>query len=164
MCRTVSHHACHFLAKHQNRNAFKVGMSDPALELLTQYGFPGNIRELENIVQRAISFAKGPLVMREEVETYLKSGAASSGPLPGPHLDKETYPALKGHLRKVERDFVLARLHACDWNVSDAAKAMEITRTALHNRMKKLGINSRELRKSGVGADFRDGSNLVKKD
>jgi len=154
----------HFLAKHQKRNAFKVGMSDPALELLTQYGFPGNIRELENIVQRAISFAKGPLVMREEVETYLKSGAAASGPLPGPHLDKETYPALKGHLRKVERDFVLARLHACDWNVSDAAKAMEITRTALHNRMKKLGINSRELRKSGVGAELRNGSNLVKKD
>jgi len=153
----------HFLAKHQKRNASKVGMGDGALELLMQYGFPGNIRELENILQRAISFAKGPFIARSEVEAYLKSGTISAGPLSGPVFDKETYPALKSHLRKVERDFVLARLQACEWNVSDAAKAMEITRTALHNKMKKLGINSRELRKSGADADQRDGSSLVGK-
>ncbi len=151
----------HFLAKHQKRNASKVAMSDGALELLMQYGFPGNIRELENILQRAISFAKGPHIARAEVEAYLKSGSNLAGPLPGPALDKETYPALKNHLRKVERDFVLARLQACDWNVSDTAKAMEITRTALHNKMKKLGINSRELRKSGAGRE--DGASLVRK-
>jgi DNA-binding NtrC family response regulator len=66
-------------------------------------------------------------------------------------------------LRKLERDFVLARLQACEWNVSDAAKAMEITRTALHNRLKKLGINSRELRQGGNGPDRRDGPSVLRK-
>jgi two-component system, NtrC family, response regulator AtoC len=152
----------HFLAKHQKRNAAKVGVSDQALELLMQYPFPGNIRELENIIQRAISFAKGPLISRSEAEAYLKPGSPAAQAAPGAALEKETYPALKSHLRKLERDFVLARLQACEWNVSDAAKAMEITRTALHNRMKKLGINSRELRQGGANADRRDGPSVVR--
>ncbi len=153
----------HFLAKHQKRNAIKVGLSDQALDLLMQYPFPGNIRELENIIQRAISFAKEPLIPRSELEAYLKTGPASITPPLGGTLEKVTYPSLKGHLRKIERDFVLARLQACEWNVSDAAKAMEITRTALHNRLKKLGINSRELRQGGNGADRRDGPSVVRK-
>jgi DNA-binding NtrC family response regulator len=141
----------------------KVGLSDQALELLMQYPFPGNIRELENIIQRAISFATGTVISRSEVENYLKAGPASISPPLAGALDKVTYPSLKGHLRKLERDFVLARLQACEWNVSDAAKAMEITRTALHNRLKKLGINSRELRQGGNGPDRRDGPSVLRK-
>jgi DNA-binding NtrC family response regulator len=153
----------HFLAKHQKRSVAKVGLSDQALELLMQYPFPGNIRELENIIQRAISFATGTVISRSEVENYLKAGPASISPPLAGALDKVTYPFLKGHLRKLERDFVLARLQACEWNVSDAAKAMEITRTALHNRLKKLGINSRELRQGGNGPDRRDGPSVLRK-
>jgi DNA-binding NtrC family response regulator len=147
----------HFLAKHQKRNAAKVGVAEDALELLTRYGFPGNIRELENIIQRAISFAKGPLITRGEVETYLKSGSAPAGQPLVVALDKETYPSLKSHLRKIERDFVMARLRACEGSVSEAAKAMQITRTALHNKMKKLGINGKELRNGG-SSDLRNGA------
>jgi DNA-binding NtrC family response regulator len=141
----------HFLAKHQKRAASRVAMSDEAVELLMEYSFPGNIRELENIVQRAISFAKGPHITRAEVESYLKAGIQTAGhpPLPG-SLDDYTFPSLKSHLRRIERDFLLARLSAAGWSVSDAARSMEITRTALHNRMKKLGINSKELRQAGA--------------
>lgn len=143
----------HFLGKHQKRNAAKVGIGDEAMALLGQYAFPGNIRELENIIQRAISFAKGANISSTEVETYLKSGAANPGQPIVVALDKQTYPSLKGHLRKIESDFVLARLKDCNWSVSEAAKVMEITRTALHNKLKKLGINSKALRQSSVGAD-----------
>jgi DNA-binding NtrC family response regulator len=152
----------HFLAKHQKRNAARIGMSDQAMERLAQYSYPGNIRELENIVQRAISFAKGPLISRAEVEAYLKSGPPAAAQPTVVSLDKETYPALKSHLRGIERDFLLGRLRACDWNVSDAAKSMEITRTALHNRLKKLGISSREFRQSGGGSGERGGSGMAR--
>jgi transcriptional regulator of acetoin/glycerol metabolism len=77
-------------------------------------------------------------------------------------LDKQTYPTLKGHLRKIERDFVLAKLKACGWSVSEAAKLMEITRTALHNKMKKLGINGKELRQTGDGAEGKGGTGLAR--
>jgi transcriptional regulator with GAF, ATPase, and Fis domain len=157
----------HFLAKHQRRSQAKVGMSEEALALLMEYAFPGNIRELENIVQRAISFARGPFITREEIDDYLKSGAFAGGVLgeagsgssgalrASMSLDALTFPTLKGHLRRIEREFVLARLAAAGWSVSDAARSMEITRTALHNRMKKLGINSKEQRQampSGMAA------------
>jgi two-component system nitrogen regulation response regulator NtrX len=143
----------HFLGKHQKRNSAKVGIGDEAMALLSQYAFPGNIRELENIIQRAISFAKGPIIARSEVEAYLKSGSSAVAQPLVVALDKQTYPTLKSHLRKIERDFVLARLKDCNWSVSDAAKVMEITRTALHNKMKKLGINGKELRQGGVSAE-----------
>jgi transcriptional regulator with GAF, ATPase, and Fis domain len=154
----------HFLAKHQKRHPAKVGLSDEAMELMSHYAFPGNIRELENIIQRAISFAKGPLISKTEVETYLKAGTLPAGQPLVVALDKQTYPTLKSHLRKIERDFVLARLKDCGWSVSDAAKVMEITRTALHNKMKKLGINGKELRQSGEGAtDRKGGAGLARK-
>ncbi len=153
----------HFLAKHQKRHAAKVGLGDDAMELLSGYSFPGNIRELENIIQRGISFAKGPLISRSEVEAYLKSATAPNGQALVVALDTQTYPTLKGHLRKIERDFVLARLQNCGWSVSEAAKVMEITRTALHNKMKKLGINGKELRLGGEGADRKGGSGLARK-
>jgi two-component system response regulator PilR (NtrC family) len=147
----------HFLAKHQKRSAAKVGMTDDAVEALKGYAFPGNIRELENIVQRAISFARGPFVTRAEIEGYLSPGPAADGPLPplAVALDDLTFPALKGHLRRIERDFVLSRLAAAGWSVSDAARSMQITRTALHNRMKKLGIDSKRLRR-GEPAGVRE--------
>jgi DNA-binding NtrC family response regulator len=139
------------LAKHQKRTSIKIGIQDPAMESLKAYPFPGNIRELENIIQRAISFAKGPIITKQELESYLKSATQESLGNFGEQplviaLDHQTYPTLKNHLQKIERDYVLAKLFLCEGSVSDAAKLMEITRTALHNKMKKLGIKSKEMK------------------
>jgi len=153
----------HFLAKHQKRSAAKVGIHEGALEALMAYPFPGNIRELENVVQRAISFAKGPQITKSELETYLKSAAMPAGQPMVVALDKQTYPTLKSHLQKIERDFVLAKLKSCEWSVSDAAKLMEITRTALHNKMKKLGIKSKEMKQAAEGTGKKDGPGLARK-
>ncbi|MDB5106938.1 MAG: atoC [Fibrobacteres bacterium] len=152
----------HFLAKHQKRSATKVGVTDEALEVLSNYSYPGNIRELENIMQRAISFAKGPQISKAEVEACLRSGSPQLAQPLVVALDKQTYPSLKSHLRKIERDYVMAKLKACEWSVSDAAKMMEITRTALHNKMKKLGINTKEMRQTGENADGKGGSGLAR--
>ena len=141
----------HFLAKHQKRAASKVILADDAMELLAGYAFPGNIRELENIIQRAISFARGRSITRGEIEGYLKAGTALQAPPIS--LETFTFPTFKTHLQGIERDFVLAKLQACEGRVSDAARLMDITRTALHNRMKKLGINSKEMRRNGEKAE-----------
>jgi len=139
-----------------------VGVHDDAMELLTHYAYPGNIRELENIIQRAISFAKGAHITRSEVEAYLRAGTTLAAQPLVVALDKQTYPTLKSHLRKIERDYVMAKLKACGWSVSDAAKLMEITRTALHNKMKKLGINGKEMRQTGESTDGKGGSGLAR--
>jgi DNA-binding NtrC family response regulator len=152
----------HFLAKHQKRNLNKVAATDEAMDLLTHYSYPGNIRELENIIQRAISFAKGPHISKSEVEAYLKTGTSHAPQPLVVALDKQTYPTLKSHLRKIERDYVLAKLKACGGSVSDAAKLMEVTRTALHNKMKKLGINGKEMRQTGADAEGKGGTGLAR--
>ena len=95
----------HFLAKHQNRSSIKILIQDDALEALKEYPFPGNIRELENVIQRAISFAKGPQITKIEVDGYLKNSAIPLGLPLVVALDQQTYPSLKSHLQKIERDF-----------------------------------------------------------
>lgn len=142
----VPHLIRHFLAKHQKKSETKIVIQESAIIALMNYSFPGNIRELENVMQRAISFAKGAQITKTELETYLKNANQPQSQPLVLALDKQTYPSLKGHLQKIERDFVLAKLKLSDWNVSNAAQLMHITRTALHNRMKKLGIRSKELK------------------
>ena len=139
----------HFLAKHQKRNPVKVGINEDALEVLKAYSFPGNIRELENLIQRAISFAKEASITKAEIESYLKGGATGQPLVLA--LDYLTYPTLKNHLQKIERDFIESRLKAAAGSVSDAARLMQITRTALHNKLKKLGIKSKEMKGASEG-------------
>jgi two-component system, NtrC family, response regulator PilR len=135
----------HFLSKHQKRNIAKIGIQDEGIEILKSYPFPGNIRELENVIQRAISFAKEQNITKQELESYLQTPTdPASQPLVG--MNNQTYPTLKNHLQNIERDYVIAKLTLCEGSVSDAAKLMEITRTALHNKMKKLGINSKAIK------------------
>jgi DNA-binding NtrC family response regulator len=152
----------HFLAKHQKRNAAKVGVSDEAMESLVRYDYPGNIRELENIIQRAISFAKGAQITKSEVEAYLKASPAPQAQPLFEALDKQTYPTLKSHLKKIEREYLMSKLKTSGWSVSDAAKGMDITRTALHNKMKKLGIDSKAMRQSNDSPDGKGGAGIAR--
>ncbi len=132
-----------FLAKHQNKSPYKVELTPEAIELLSRYDFPGNVRELENIIQRTISFASNRTVGPAEVAAHLHSQESAGEDAVG-QADL-SYPFFKKQLLLLERDYLLSRLKATGGNVADAARAMQITRTALHNRMKKLGLRSKEL-------------------
>jgi two-component system response regulator PilR (NtrC family) len=108
--------------------------SAAALEQLRTYDFPGNVRELENILERAIALSAGGDIEVEDLR--LQSSAAAeegaAGAVPG--------APLPDYLDKVEREAILAALAQAGYNRTAAAKLLGLTLRTLRYRMQRLGI------------------------
>jgi DNA-binding NtrC family response regulator len=103
----------------------------PTMEALTQYEWPGNIRELRNVIERALIVSNGPVLQVELPNGPAKSAVAL------PTQERLT-------LREVDRRHVLAVLESTGWRVSGRSGAAEILglkSTTLESRMAKLGIH-----------------------
>ncbi|MCE5313335.1 MAG: sigma-54 dependent transcriptional regulator [Nitrospiraceae bacterium] len=110
----------YFLGKHQLNNKKITGFSDEAMELLENYSFPGNVRELENLVERAIILEKSPVV------------TASSLPY-GMKISKIETP-VNGRIKTIEmlnREYAERVVEVFMGNKSKAADALGISRTSL---------------------------------
>jgi DNA-binding NtrC family response regulator len=120
--------AAHFLAE-QGRRYGRPGMrlSQGALEALMAYSWPGNVRELEHAVERAMLMATGDEVTTEDL---LLRRASREGPS---RLEEMT-------LEEVERYLIERSLTRHEGNVSDAAKALGLSRSALYRRMQYYSI------------------------
>jgi two-component system response regulator PilR (NtrC family) len=124
----------HFLAKKSEE--FGLGMpslSADAFEALRAYAFPGNVRELENILERALTLCENDEINAADLRLPEGPRAAPAG----------TGPAeLQDYLDDVERSRILAALEQTRWNKTKAAKLLGISFRALRYRLQKLGIDS----------------------
>lgn len=105
-----------------------------ALEALEAYAFPGNVRELENILERAITLSTSGEVRASDIQlrpTPVGSTAAVTPPNAG---------ALGDHLEDIERDAIVKALEQTRFNKTAAAKVLGMSFRALRYRIKKLGI------------------------
>jgi len=104
------------------------------IEALTRYPWPGNIRELQNVIERAVILTEGP-VLRVPL-AGLKPGIGAKA--------NQVHPrSLQGLLDETERSQILRTLEECNWIVSGpggAAARLGVKRTTLQARMQKLGI------------------------
>ncbi len=112
------------------------GLSDEALEVLMHYEFPGNIRELENIIEHAFVLCREPLIfpwhLPGEVLAEVHGAPHASAPQPE---TREFNP-----LRHAEATALLEALHAHNGNREQTAAALGIHKTTLWRKMKKYGI------------------------
>ena len=108
-------------------------LSQPAAEALSQYGFPGNARELENILERAVALAASAQI---EVEDLQLAETAVVVEAPGPGAK---WP-LQDYLDRLEREAILEVLDKTRFNRTAAAKVLGITFRALRYRMERLDI------------------------
>jgi two-component system NtrC family response regulator len=109
------------------------------------YRWPGNIRELENVIERLVLLCRGDEVTMGDLPANIRHGRAAAEPPPVPATTGEA------GLNAVERELILNALRDCKWNQSKAARQLAISRKTLLYRMNKYGIN-REGSRTGMPA------------
>ncbi len=107
--------------------------SDEALAALQRYAWPGNVRELQNVVERAVLLGKHEVIDLDDLPRELTAAA----PL---RVDPIGSRSLKQALEAPERQIILDTLQANDFNRQATAEALDINRTTLYKKMKRLGL------------------------
>jgi DNA-binding NtrC family response regulator len=119
--------AQHFLRQHAQRYRKRLtGFETGAMQILLEHPWPGNVRELDHAIERAVLMAPGPLVKAQDIG--LRAGTAGAGRLEDMSLED------------VECFLIKKAMTRFDGNVSQAAKALGLSRSALYRRLQRYGL------------------------
>jgi DNA-binding NtrC family response regulator len=118
------------------------GFSDAAMQIMTAYPWPGNIRELENLIERLVAVSGKEWITQEDLPfEYHLAGIDSIAPVGGDTLFQQACATF-------ERKFILRALEQCDWNVTATARYLGLPLSTLKFKMDRLDIRelARKLR------------------
>jgi two-component system NtrC family response regulator len=122
-----------FLRRSCQEHRRKLRFSSAALETLTRHPWPGNIRELENTVERAVIMADGRFIEATDLGIEVASHDAN-------------LPSLKETRGRAEREALVEALIKTRGNISQAAKHLGVSRPTFHGLLDKFQVNAREFR------------------
>jgi two-component system response regulator PilR (NtrC family) len=120
----------------RNAGSKKPEVAPEALEELKRYDFPGNVRELENVLERAMALCSDGKITAEDLQLTpqdLPGQPAVSG--------TESKAPLQDYLDRVEKEAILEALEKTRYNRTAAAKVLGITFRSMRYRMERLGLN-----------------------
>jgi two-component system response regulator AtoC len=119
----------HFLNLYSHKFAKKIrGLEREALEVLRDYAYPGNVRELQNILERAVALAEGEEITLTDLPLDLQELAASR-------------PDRWHTLEEQEKVYIHKVLQATQYHLGDSARILALPRTTLWRKMKKYGLS-----------------------
>ncbi|MFH2115784.1 MAG: sigma-54 dependent transcriptional regulator, partial [Spirochaetota bacterium] len=122
----------HFIRKFSAKNRGDVKtISREALDLLMRHPYPGNVRELENIIERALLMTRGTTIFRRDILVDDSSLVS---------LSVESADGYEARIRLFERTLLIEALGSAGWNQSQAARVLGIGERRLRSRMEILGI------------------------
>ena len=122
-----------FLKKFNERHKKQLkGFSREARDTLIKHDYPGNVRELENVVERSVVLSRGEYVTREDLSML---GSADAVPTDG---------SMKQVVESMEKRMIMEALVTANWVQTRAAEAIGISERMLRYKMKKLGIAREE--------------------
>jgi DNA-binding NtrC family response regulator len=129
------------LARIGSRHGRSLRFSPDALRVLLEHDWPGNVREMENVIEYAVTVCRGQTVLPEDLPEWDAPGAPTAAEVPG------RPPTRHGRSRTAESDeasHLRAVLESHRWRRADAARSLGISRVTLWRRMQALGLTESE--------------------
>jgi two-component system response regulator AtoC len=135
----------HFLAKHSGRAT--PALSPEAVEKLMGYSFPGNVRELENILERALIYCEDSLIRAGDID--LHEGRGADGGYVAANKHKSVEQPIPAHgqssgetasLSAIEKQAIIGALARCNGNRTRAAELLGVSRKTILNKIKQYGL------------------------
>ena len=125
--------ASHFIHKHahKRKDILIKGITEDAIHILRNHTYPGNVRELENIIEHAISFANNAEILPSDLPSYI---------LQAPSRSRAATPRLRDALNGFEKEIIVSALNESGGNISRAASSLGIYRQQLQRKIKSLRI------------------------
>lgn len=119
------------------------GISREALSYMRAHSWPGNIRELENVMERAVLLCNGAEVERSDL-SQRATDATATPVASGVHAGEGLKEQIKAAMSQLERELIQKALNQTHSNVTHAARLLKISRKGLQLKMKELGLRERE--------------------
>ncbi|ATB33396.1 sigma-54-dependent transcriptional regulator [Melittangium boletus] len=138
--------ATHFVEKYNRKLNKKIeGITDDAMALLQAYNWPGNIRELENLIERVLLLADGPSITAKDLPEPVRQAttpppAAPAAPADAPTSEGGLKDIVRMKAAELEKDLISKALDETGGNVTRAAKLLQISRKSLQTKMKEFGL------------------------
>ncbi|MCY7380833.1 MAG: sigma-54 dependent transcriptional regulator [Gemmatimonadaceae bacterium] len=113
-------------------------VGDDAVARLSQLEWPGNVRELRNTIERLLILSSGPRIRADDVDRLVGRRPDSGDGGLGSLLDVPTFEEFK---HAAERAYLVAKLRAYDWNVSETARGLDMPRSNLYKKIERYGLS-----------------------
>ena len=140
----------HFLRVHAEEQGLKIKQVSPeAMDVFMQYEWPGNIRELRNLIERLMIMVPGPVIeaahasVALQVRPQMSAAQSAAGAQPANTLLTRPYDSLRDARNAFEKEFIARKLREHHWNISRTAEDLKIERSHLHRKIKLLDVEMR---------------------
>lgn len=140
----------HFLHVHAEEQGLKIKQVSPeAMDVFIQYEWPGNIRELRNLIERLMIMVPGPVIevshasVALQVRPQLSATQQAAGAQAPNSLLTRHYDSLRDARNAFEKEFIARKLREHHWNISRTAEDLQIERSHLHRKIKLLDVEMR---------------------
>ena len=140
----------HFLRVHAEEQGLKLKQVSPeAMDVFMQYEWPGNIRELRNLIERLMIMVPGPVIeaahasVALQVRPQMSAAQSAAGVQPANTLLSRPYDSLRDARNAFEKEFIARKLREHHWNISRTAEDLKIERSHLHRKIKLLDVEMR---------------------
>jgi len=135
--------ADHFVELYARENHKNIkGVAKEVMETLMRYNWPGNIRELENVIERAVILDINNVINNDDLPEVITNHNAISISETSGNITEKFNNHLKEALEEPERVHILRVLKEVGWNKKEAAKKLGVNRTTLYNKLRKYNVLS----------------------